>query len=373
MATFDLKPLSRETIEEFGFNNHDLWMVKIKEETYGPFESLSLKHYASENQKLFDDAFATRLDEEDYQLFWTIATFQRRTPEMVNSKEQHLGPFWTLNNGQKHGPFSYNDIDKKIELGLLVMTDHISADNGETWKKIYEYSGFDRRAHTPNELPEAPNETAFQKAKLVLAEKLEKPQSTPQEQLAELAHHGQREAKVLTLKLEEMTIKNLKNTEVSESLRWVIPGAAAAFVLFLASGYLIFNPNSSETNAELALEESSSQKTPRTPHGEVPVQRPSVQLSHRSPASVQPYNPPPVPSVSRYPTQVETHVRDNVDEPPVEPQEMPEQHEPPPPQEHSLVGNENQPQNQPQDQSLDAAMNGTAQPSEPVVEEASDF
>lgn len=369
MATFDLKPLSQETIEEFGFNNHDLWMVKIDEETYGPFESLSLKHYANENQKLFDHASATRLDQEDYQPFWTIVNFQRRTPEMVNSKEQHLGPFWTLDNGQKHGPHSYNDIDKKIEMGLLVMTDHLSADNGETWKKIYEYSGFDRRAHTPNELPEAPNETAFQKAKLVLAEKLEKPHTTSQEQLAELAHHGQREAKVLTLKLEEMTIQNLKNTEVSESLKWAVPGAAAAFVLFLASGYLIFNPSSSGTDAELALEESSSPNAPRAPHGEVPVQRPSVQLSHRSPASVQPYNPPPMPSVSSYPTRVETHMRDSADETPMEPQEMPEQQEPPPQQEHSLVGNENQPQ----DQSLDAAMNGTAQPTEPVVEEASDF
>jgi hypothetical protein len=61
-------------------------------------------------------------------------------------------------------------IDKKIEMGLLSMTDHLSLDEGETWIKIFEVEGLDRRSHTPDELPRLPKETSFQKAQLEIVQ-----------------------------------------------------------------------------------------------------------------------------------------------------------------------------------------------------------
>ena len=372
MATLDLKPLTKETIDKMGFNNHDLWMVKIDEELFGPFESQSLKHYASENDKVFDQAQASRLDTNDFHPFWTHAIFQRRTPESL-SKENHEGPFWTLDNGQKHGPFSFHDIDKKIEMGLLVMTDHLSSDNGDSWKKLFEFSGFDRRTHTANELPEAPSEQSFQKAKILLLDKLERPHLNTQVELAELAHQGRMEAKVLTLKLDEMTMSNLKSTEVSDSLKWAVPGAAAVFMALMVGGYMLLNPSSEMGNVELVAEQEAPPRLSNPispPVGEIPAQNSGAQITQRRPASIPTFNSPRRPVItSRFPTRVETHMRDRDQEEPVEPQEMPEQHEPPPAQEHSLVGNDNNNQGE----SLDAAMNGVVQPAEPVVEEVSDF
>ncbi|WP_408096675.1 hypothetical protein ACJVC5_16695 [Peredibacter sp. HCB2-198] len=374
MAALDLKPLSKETIDKMGFNNHDLWMVKIGEELFGPFESQSLKHYATENENVFDNALASRLDTNDYHPFWTHAFFQRRTPENL-SKEKNEGPFWTLNQGQKQGPFSFQDIDKKIEMGLLVMTDHLSVDNGDTWRKIFEFTGFDRRIHSASELPEAPQDSSFQKARLLLVDKIEKPHLNTHVELAELAHQGQMQAKVLTLKLDEMTLSNLKSTEVSDSLKWAVPAAAAIFMAMMVGGYFLLNPSSEIGNVELVAEKEAPQNISDplpAPVGEVPANRPGPQVSNRRPASVPSYNPPRRPVItSRFPTRVETHMRDRdqMDEPPVEPQDMPEQHEPPPAPEHSLVGNDNNNQGE----TLDAAMNGTSQPAEPVVEEVSDF
>lgn len=375
MATFDLKPLSQETIDKMAFNNHDLWMVKIGEDIQGPFESQSLKHYATENEELFKDAVATRLDKNDYRPFRSHPLFQRRTPEVLTPRDQNQGPFWTLDEGQKHGPFSYMDIDKKIEMGLLVMTDHLSVDNGDTWKKIYEFSGFDRRTHSADELPVAPLEASFQQAKLAIVAKLEKPHVNTQEELASLAHQGQMQGKVLTLKLDEMTMQNLKHTEVSDSLMWAIPGAAAFFMALMVGGYFLLTP-SNETGAPDLVAKSGTQTVLETPVGEVPASNtPSagIRVTQRRPASVRPnISHRPTPAItSRFPTRVETHMREErLDEQPYEREpDSTEPIEPPAAQEHSLVGNGNEGQ----DQSLDAAMNGVVQPAEPVVEEASDF
>lgn len=371
MATFDLKPLSQETIDQMGFNNHDLWLVKIRDEIHGPFEAQSLKHYASENETQLDQALACRSDENDFKPFWGHALFQRRKPTALS--ENHEGPFWILDYGRKHGPFSYHDIDKKIEMGLLSMTDHLSVDDGMTWKKIYEIAGFDRRSHDASELPEAPFESVFQRAKLELLEKMDKPHTNTPDELAAMAHAGLHNgAKILTLKLDELTLNNLSKTEVSESLKWAIPSAAMILIALVTTGYYVFSPNE---NVELVAEADTQNYKPKEPNPSKNLPRAEIPGSRR-PASVGPaaYAPTPTPNYqgSRFPTQMEIHEDARYDEAPERDPygNQPDPIEAPPAPEHSLVSNTH---NEGEDQSLDAAMNGIDQPVQPVVEEASDF
>jgi hypothetical protein len=170
-VSLDLKPLTNETIAQMGYSTHDLWLVKIDSTDFGPYETESLKHYVSDNEHLFETAEACRMDGVEFTPFWSHAIFQRRKIQPLSDK--HEGPFWLLDDGLKTGPFSFHDIDKKIEMGLLVMTDHISTDEGFRWKKIFEIDGFDRRAYSADELPVAPSEASFHQAKLELVEKLE--------------------------------------------------------------------------------------------------------------------------------------------------------------------------------------------------------
>ena len=368
MAAIELQSLSKETIDKMGFNNHDLWLVKIENETYGPFESQALKEYASQNETLFDEALASRLDTNNFQAFWSHAFFQRRGPQVIKS-EPHAGSFWLLHEGQKKGPFSFKEIDKKLEMNLLTMVDHISTDDGHHWKKIYEVSGFDRRTHTAAELPEAPFESSFQKARLALIDKIERPHVNTQDEVAELAHQGS--AKVLTLKLDEMTLQNLKSTEVSESLKWAVPGAAAIIMTIVASGYFIMSPSSPDTLVENEATREEIQRSAPNPsanmaaaQGSMP--RPSMPTPTREPASFGNTQAPQRPHESRFPTHMETHSDPERDEPMdrdfMDPVNEPE------PQEQSLVSRPQQ-----DDQSLDAAMNGEVRPVEPIVEESSDF
>lgn len=366
----DLKPLSEETITEMGYNSHDLWLVKIGLITFGPYETESLKHYVGDNEHLFDEAKASRMDNIEWLPFWENSVFQRRKPQAVG--EQHQGPFWLMDNGLKIGPLSFRDIDKKIEMGLLVMTDHISVDEGHSWKKIYMIEGFDRRSYSPDELPAAPLESSFQKAKLALVDKLESPHVHVSDELAEMAYAGQQQAKVIQFKIDEMTLNAPKSTEVSDSLKWAMPAAAAVVVALMTTGYFMFSTGDEAVVADESSEKQFYQpgaKGNKTARGAMPDMS-----GTRAPASVgygqtpqNNYNQP------RYPTHMDMH--ENYDEPVMErdPLDGPVTDVEQIPPEQSLVGNDNN-LNNGAGESLDAAMNGISQPAEqPIVDEASDF
>lgn len=370
VRSIDLKPLSEESIAEMGYNNHDLWLVRLGSVVFGPFESESLKHYVHDNEHLFESAEASRADETEWKPFWSHTKFQRRKPQMV-SGEKHEGPFWIMDFGLKVGPFTFREIDKKIEMGLLVMTDHVSVDDGQSWVKIYQIEGFDRRTLNPDELPVAPYESSFEKAKIALVEKMEQPHINTNDELAEMAWSAQQMGKVIQFKIEEMTLRKEKETHVSDATKWFIPAAAAIALTITTSAYFAFTSEDSPVVAEVSEEKpfyqtrvGGSKKRP-TPSGRMPEPA-------RIPASTN-YRESVSPSYaeSRYPTHIETHEdypqedpmpeRDPLDGPVTDAEAQPEI--------HSLVGNENQPA---QEQSLDQAMNGVA-PDQPVIEEASDF
>jgi hypothetical protein len=367
VAKIDLKPLTEELIQEMGYSTHDLWMVKIDSTIFGPYETETLKHYVLDNENLFESAEASRSDEKEWKPFWAHTKFQRRKLQALG--EMHEGPFWIMDMGLKIGPFGYREIDKKIEMGLLGMTDHLSIDNGDNWLKIYEISGFDRRSHSPDELPVSPSEASFQKAKLSIARKVEGPHLNTNDELAELAFQGQQLGKVIQLNLEELTLKHEKNVEVSTNLKPYLGRGAAAIVVICVGVYFTMSSSQDEQaqSPVAAVEKPFYQNSPagQTPSGNIP----SPDYS-RSPSSVGYTKPQSYNNDSRYPTHVETHEQyqepapDTYQDPMDSPVAETEQ-----PQEHSLVSD-----GSPEENSLESAMNGVPQAEQqPVVEEASDF
>lgn len=364
----DLKPLTDEAIKEMGIDPHDLWLVKIDSVVYGPFETESLKHYVSDNEDLFETAEASRTLETEWKPFWAHTKFQRRKLQGV-SQTSSEGPYWIMDQGRVKGPISHLEIDKKIEMGLLSMTDHLSLDEGETWIKIYEVEGFDRRSHSADELPTLPHERSFQRAQLEIVEKYDRPHTEILDDLVEAVWEGQQRAKVIPFKPEEILLSPQRGIEVSSSLKWAIPTAVAFVAMVVTTGYFMFRSPTESADLALMYERTpikmpKARMTANGARGQMPRPMPS----YRSPSSVgyAGSGSTNYASGSLYPTHMETH-QDNYIEPPVEmDQPLPEAE---PVQEHSLVD-----QGQPaEDQSLDAAMNGIHQPEAVVVEEASDF
>lgn len=375
----DLKPLTEEVIQQLGLGDHDLWLVKHDDEIFGPFEVESLKHYATENEPLFEKAVATRMDANNWQPFFSYDVFHLIAENA--HPERRAEEFWILHLGQKAGPYSRRDIDKKMELGLLTLADMVSLDNGETWKKFYQLDAFNSHTGNPDELPMAPLESSFQRAKEVVNEWVDTHEVTGSHSgLAGLVFIAQHKDKS-SLNLDEMDLKSLSETEVSRSLKWAVPSAVAGFALLAAVGNYLLSPSNSmdevadvkdaKVKPEVIMPKvSGTQQTPS-------LHRPRL----REPSS---FNPPRSnltrPTIhhadNSYPSQVETHRYEP--DPMIDPVEA--EVLPPPDQttEHSLVSNQ-APQTLPHEgtgESLDQAMGGAVEnpmPEQPVIEEAADF
>lgn len=376
MSVLDLKPLTKDFIQEMGLSNHELWVVKIGEDVYGPFDTDSLKQYASKNEELFDDALASRLDNNDLQPFFGHALFQRRTPQILKT-QSHDGPYWIMHQGLKTGPFPKMKVEKQIEMGSLGVTDLISIDDGHSWHKVYEIGDFDRRLHSSSELPFSPLDSSFQKAKVEVMEKIER-HASELDMTEELAHvaHGAHHAKVLKLKLDEIPVKPREEIAVSGSLKYALPVAIVVVMTLVGSGAFVSTDSPAPkvvNNTRPSQETRASNPNRRAPNpsaqprpSEMPIRRPA---SVAPTPSVRPQHNPienPYAHESQYPTRVETHMGNRAPSA-VEPDpygQPAEERVEPTVEEHSLIGNLPGEEGM----SLDAVMGG-----EPIVEEISDF
>jgi hypothetical protein len=362
--SFDLKPLSNEVIHKMNYAPHDLWIVKIADELFGPFEVESLKHYAMENETELDEAQASRMDTNNWQPFFSHAHFQP-VLDHAHSGPHTIEKFWLIHLGQKAGPVTRRDIEKKIELGILTVADVISVDDGHSWHKLFTMDSFGALNSEVGPPPMAPLESSFAKAKEELNEWMDnQDRSGQQADLAALTYLGQHKENV-SLKLEEMDLKSLAETEVSRSLKWAIPAAVAGVGLFVMMGSFMFSETSemasvSEEKSEVILPNNNTHTTMRENNPGQQRSPSSYQPIQRSALTAQPAYQ------NEYPTHVETHY--NEPDPMIDPSSEAENQ---PEQENSLVSN-----NVPGNETLDQAMGGEsndAPPEQPVIEEASDF
>lgn len=381
----DLKPLTEETIKQMGYSSHDLWLVKIDSIVFGPFETESLKHYVSDNEALFERAEACLSDETEWKPFWEHTKFQSKKMQVVS--EDYEGPFWIMDFGLKLGPYTYREIDKKIEMGLLLMTDYISIDNGENWIKIYQIGGLDRRIFSPEVLPEAPYESKMQNPTFPD----NRHEKTAIEELANLAFIGHQQEIESQLKMDELTLKREIHSHRQSAVRWFIP-LTAALAMALVSG--IYSMISSVKIPELSAErkeekeEKVKRERPRVPASTIPT--PEIQPEKKYRASMPnpdfrperaPYEEAPQENEpeSRYQTRIETHedvAKDFGNEYIEEPYEQEKIR----PEENSLVDNNEIREDMPLDSAMDSAPVPATRrkgriPAEemPMVEEASDF
>lgn len=373
MALF-LKPLTDDVIESMGFTSADLWLVKIGDEVFGPFETASLHDYALENSHEFLHAEASQEDPQEWLPFFKHPQFQMKQTVKEEVVEER---FWVLNQGQKTGPFSRMAVDKKLEMGLLSLNDMVSVDEGHTWTKFFHMEAFNPEgsAGGMDALPKAPLESSFARAREELQEKMDSHERTGSHAgLASLVFLGNKSEKP-TLNIEEFDLKSLAETEVSRSLKWAIPTAVAGVGVLVALGNFIITPGASTEVAETPVKMKPEMIMPRaqtTASLPIPSNRPQ-----RNPANYMPQpmhrsgltNTPPVHYNDYRPSShIERH--DNDPDPMIEPAHDADI---PQPQEHSLVQN-NHPGS---GESLDGVMSGgqdiEQQPEAPVIEEAGDF
>lgn len=372
----DLKPLTSEIIHKMGYSTHELWVVKVDEDAFGPFEIDSLKQFAIENEHEFHQALACRMDTSDWQPFYSHAQFGENS-EHSAPVEEVVERFWIINQGQKAGPLSRLDINKKLELSIISLSDLVSVDDGHTWAKFYALSSFNNHQGGSDALPMAPLESSFLKAKEDLYEWMDTHETQdPASSLAALSYLGQHKDKnKVRLNLHEIDLKSVSETQVSRSLKWAVPTAVAGVSVLAMVGNFLLSP-SGAIPAELAsVEEIKTERIlPVGPQRVVPQVNPArrTPASYRPPVQHQPSHIQNARDIQQeYPSHVETHY--NEPDPMIDPRDEEANYMPRENQEPSLVTN-----NVPGNESLDEMMSGAAvdagyPPEQPVLEESNDF
>lgn len=371
----DLKPLTSEIIHKMGYSTHELWGVKIDDEVFGPFEIESLKQFAIENEHEFHHAFACRMDTSDWKPFYSHAQFSGSS-ENSPPVQEVVEKYWIINQGQKAGPLSRIDIDKKLELSLISLSDLVSIDNGHTWLKFYALDAFNNHAGGSDSLPKAPLESSFHKARQDLFDWMDNHEpKDPTSNIAALSYIGQQKDKTkVSLNLHEIDLKSVSETQVSRTLKWGVPSAVAGLSVIAMVGHFLLSLSGSAPSELVEMDEIKSEKI-------LPTGSQRVNPTRRTPAS---YRPPiqqrSIPQTSHlqnardihqeYPSHVETHY--NEPDPMIDPRDEAVNYIPSENQEPSLVTN-----NVPGNESLDDMMNGAADaaypPQQPVIEESNDF
>jgi hypothetical protein len=374
MSVFDLKPLSAKTIDDLKIGPDQLWEIKIDENIYGPFETLQLKHYSQENRSVMARAYVSNMSVDNWRSFFEVRDF--------HADSQYSGPYWMLAQGQKSSPLSKSEIAKRIELGTITRHDEISEDDGRHWHRISSHQEFENYFTTASTLPETPQESSFQKAKIRVLEQLEakKEHVDEKESLAGLTHASLvSKEKTKTVKIEDIKLSPEKSQgSFWEHHRVQILWATPVLAMIVYFMYLKPAPV-----AEVAEVSESVEKT----------QKPSPKRSKkdswsRTPANYEEssYDRSGVtqqPTMDDgYPTVIETHQEDqsqNYPDPSAESDQLAEIQDQEN-RENSLL--DQQPNRDPaQDngESLDATMNNETMEmpnpavDQPVVEEVSDF
>jgi hypothetical protein len=135
MGTLALQPLSEEAILEKGLFSHQLWMIMLHEETFGPFDTEMLKAHAEEDQDFANFAFAAKMDQDDWSKFSDCPEFRKASAEPEPIHDLHVLPklpkelnvYKIKSNSDKHLPNvpeqiaevlshdHHNPVDLKIE------------------------------------------------------------------------------------------------------------------------------------------------------------------------------------------------------------------------------------------------------------------
>lgn len=150
----------------------------------GPFHGLELKNFFEETS--FPEGTCVRDAKAigDWKEIFTHQFFQRRKPQLISSEDfpDEYEQAFVLIEGQKEGPYTHDEVNALIDEKELLLTDQVSFDGGQTWRKLFEYEDFDRRNHQQSNLPESPGWDVFKESNTEINQQLSNPSEHKQEE-----------------------------------------------------------------------------------------------------------------------------------------------------------------------------------------------
>lgn len=162
-STLDQYILTQEQIEKGMYERSEIFELMNGDQILGPFLNQDLKEYMTIHNLFSQEIRVKNIDDEEWLQASTHPYFQRRRPSLVSTKNisELTEKFYILNEGKKEGPFTKEQVNTMLDAHQILATHFVSVDGGQSWGKLFEIEGFDRRIKNHDSLPFRPNNTVF--------------------------------------------------------------------------------------------------------------------------------------------------------------------------------------------------------------------
>lgn len=162
MSWTELPPLEEADITAQEILPHRLWRVRVGQTIYGPFATAALREHGMAHPDDMLGAFASTVAEEDWRPILETSPFKVRQPSLVSATT--LAPphqFYVLLRGERKGPHTLEEVREMARKKELLVSDLVSTDEGETWRRLSEVKYFEQRQLARESLPASPAPSLF--------------------------------------------------------------------------------------------------------------------------------------------------------------------------------------------------------------------
>lgn len=179
-----LKKLSEEDISRLKIEKSDLWYFLIGTRPEGPYCTDDVMNLIKEHHDFPVETNISSCENSKWVPLYHCPPFQsflksqKRGPKAYTLDDK----LFVLKNGQRIGPYSYDEIVQQLKDHQFLLSDVMSNDEGKTWGKICEHPYFNRnkRVKELTILPDRPIDQSFDDStletrhELVVADEREK-------------------------------------------------------------------------------------------------------------------------------------------------------------------------------------------------------
>ncbi len=143
--------------------SQDLFEIRLGNARLGPILNQDLKAYVAQAANFPVSCLISQFASEQWVPLLQHPYFQRRKPQLVSQpiSTTTKEAYYVLQQGKKQGPYSHAQIDRMLDQKEILVSDQISADEGQTWGRVYQIDRFDRRQVGSQALPFMPEWQVF--------------------------------------------------------------------------------------------------------------------------------------------------------------------------------------------------------------------
>lgn len=281
--------LTKQQVESGEFPLEEVFELENEGAIAGLFWQYDLKDFVQQETSFDENARIRNFGTKEWTSLFNHPFFQRRKPQLVQAVAAEANEeFYLLEQGQKAGPYTINEIKQMVESKTALLTDMVSVDGGHSWGKIYEIEEFDRRKmNITHNLPAAPEEEILRAHEDKVIEKLNR-QDQETDAIAGLAYIGNMKlGKVTDQQVnEEKEIEAQVEKDDETNSTWIQVFWVGLFAISLAGIIWLFWPsdnNSTSTKGTKLGKIAPVQKL--KPSKTWKVQKPTATAPSRSPAT----------------------------------------------------------------------------------------